>query len=108
MPPVAAGNSMLMVDALIADSESEADEPERFALTVARTVVGAVNADDLSGEPLTEKHVSPGFAPRGWRDAGVKFASVRGGFRADARVERGAGVGIAVGIGACDTEDADD
>jgi hypothetical protein len=38
----------------------------------------------------------------------VKFASVRGGFRADARVERGAGVGIAVGIGACDTEDADD
>ena len=35
MPPVAAGNSMLMVDALIADSESEADEPERFALTVA-------------------------------------------------------------------------
>ena len=35
MPPVAAGNSMLMVDALIANSESEADEPERFALTVA-------------------------------------------------------------------------
>ena len=34
-PPVAAGNSILMVDALIADSESAADEPERFALTVA-------------------------------------------------------------------------